>query len=80
MIRKQLYIDADLNDGLRVLAARTGRSEAEHVRIAVREYLERIRGGSADARDPLLEMIGLIPDVHGPRDVAAEHDRYLYGT
>lgn len=78
MIRKQLYIDEELNDGLRVLAARTGRSEADHVRAALREYLRAARGEPAE--DPLLSMIGLVDDPDGPTDVAANHDDYLYGA
>ncbi|MPZ64484.1 MAG: ribbon-helix-helix protein, CopG family [Pseudonocardiaceae bacterium] len=80
MVRKQLYIDENLNDGLRVLAASTGRSEADHVRAALREYLQRGHPDHADGEDALLEMIGLVDDRNGPEDVAAEHDRYLYGA
>jgi hypothetical protein len=77
MIRKQLYIDEDLNDGLRVLAGRTGRSEAEHVRLALREYLGRRQELGASG-DPLLGLIGLVDEPTGPTDVAANHDEYLY--
>lgn len=80
MIRKQLYIDEELNDGLRVLAGQTGRSEAEHVRTALREYLDRRRPDHAVDGDPLLELIGLVDDPAGPTDVAANHDEYLYGS
>lgn len=78
MVRKQLYIDTDLNDGLRVLAARTGRSEAEHVREALRAYLEREQR-AVDGEDPLLGLVGLVDDSDGPNDVAEHHDAYLYG-
>ena len=57
MVRKQLYIDDDLNQGLRALAARSGMSEAEHVRAALREYLRHVPPVD-DADDPLLELIG----------------------
>jgi hypothetical protein len=77
-MRKQLYIDEELNDGLRVLAGRTGKSEAEHVRTALREYLERERGDAQD--DPLLGLIGLVDAEDGPDDVAEHHDHYLYGV
>lgn len=82
MVRKQLYIDDDLNDGLRMLAARTGRSEADHVRAALRAYLQQDRrSGAADSDpDPLLELVGLVADIEGPDDVAARHDDYLYGA
>jgi hypothetical protein len=77
MIRKQLYIDEDLDRGLKVLAAWTGKSEAEHVRIALRRYLADHALQHSDA-DPLLELIGMVDDPNGPDDVAANHDRYLY--
>lgn len=80
MVRKQLYIDDELNDGLQLLAARTGRSEAEHVRAALRAYLDRDRTTRTAGADPLLELVGLVDDSEGPDDVAAHHDSYLYGV
>jgi hypothetical protein len=79
MVRKQLYIDDDLNDGLRMLAARTGMSEAEHVRAALRDYLQRGKQEPGES-NPLLDLIGLVPDDDGPDDVAEQHDHYLYGV
>lgn len=80
MIRKQLYLDDDLNDGLRLLAARTGRPEAEHVRAALREYLRATAPVEVGDHDPLLDLVGLVSDADGPDDVAARHDDYLYGS
>jgi len=79
MIRKQLYIDEDLDRALKVLAAWTGRSEAEHVRAALRRYLADQALPRSDD-DPLLELVGMVDDQQGPDDVAANHDRYLYGA
>jgi Ribbon-helix-helix protein, copG family len=79
MVRKQLYIDEDLNEGLRMVAARTGRSEAEHVRAALRAYLELERTASGGGENPLLDLVGLVDDTDGPEDVAHRHDDYLYG-
>lgn len=79
MVRKQIYIDEELDLGLKALAASTGSAEAVHVRAALREYL-REHQGSLSERDPLLELIGLVDDPEGPRDVAEEHDHYLYGA
>ncbi|HEX9235461.1 MAG TPA: CopG family transcriptional regulator [Actinomycetota bacterium] len=78
MIRKQLYIDEQLERALKRLAARTGRSEADHVRTALHEYLEGQLPKPDD--DPLLSLVGLVKDPSGPDDVAEEHDRYLYGA
>jgi hypothetical protein len=79
MVRKQLYIDDALNEGLRMLSARTGMSEAEHVRAALREYLRQDRG-QPEETNPLLDLIGLVPHTDGPDDVAEHHDHYLYGV
>jgi ribbon-helix-helix CopG family protein len=78
MVRKQIYIDEELDEGLKVLAARTGEPEAAHVRAALRGYLDTHRV-SAEGVDPLYAMIGIVDD-QGPSDVAEEHDHYLYGT
>lgn len=75
MIRKQLYIDEELDRGLKRLAATTGESEAAHVRQALRGYLAQ----QLDvADDPLAALVGLVDDPEGPTDVAEQHDKYLY--
>jgi hypothetical protein len=76
MIRKQVYIEDSMDRGLKLLAARSGRPEAAHVREALKEYLDRklLRAG----RNPLAELTGLVPDAEGPDDAAENHDRYLY--
>jgi hypothetical protein len=79
MVRKQIYIDDDLEQGLKALAAMTGEAEAAHVRAALRQYLEA-HGPASDAADPLLQIVGLVGDPRGPDDVAEEHDHYLYGA
>lgn len=78
MLRKQVYIDEDLDRGLKTLARATGQPEAVHIRAAVRGYLEANPVPEGD-RDPLLDLIGLVDDDDGPKDVAEQHDRYLYG-
>lgn len=75
MKRKQLYIDEKLDRGLKQLARTTDRSEASHVRDALRDYLARHLDLHAD---PLGELVGLVGDPEGPVDVAERHDRYLY--
>lgn len=76
MIRKQLYIDEDLDRALKVLAARTGRPEAEHVREALRAYLTEEL--TPPDHDPLMTLVALVDAAEGPRDVAERHDHYLY--
>lgn len=77
MRRKQLYLDEATDRALRRIAARTGRSEASHVREALQRYLgEHV----TTEDDPLERLIGLVPDSDGPDDVAENHDHYLYGA
>ncbi len=77
MRRKQLYLDEASERRLKRLAARTGRSEAFHVREALRRYLGEQPAGEGD---PLARLIGLVDDRGGPDDVAENHDHYLYGA
>jgi hypothetical protein len=77
MRRKQLYLDEASERALKRLAARTGRSEAFHVREALRRYLGEQPVGEGD---PLERLIGLVQDASGPDDVAENHDHYLYGA
>jgi hypothetical protein len=77
MRRKQLYLDEASERALKRLAARTGRSEAFHVREALRRYLGEQR---SDDVNPLERLIGLVDDPDGPDDVAENHDHYLYGA
>jgi len=78
MIRKQVYIDEEQERGLKRMSALSGEPEAVHVRAALRAFLDANLPSSAD--DPLERIVGLVPDVEGPDDVAANHDRYLYST
>ena len=77
MRRKQIYLDDASERALKRLAARTGRSEASHIRAALQRYLAE---SSTEADDPLERLIGLVPDERGPDDVAEEHDHYLSGA
>ncbi len=77
MKRKQLYLDDATERALKRLAARTGRSEASHVREALHQYIEQADGSDGD---PFELIIGLVDDPDGPTDVAVNHDHYLYGA
>lgn len=77
MRRKQIYLDDASERALKRLAARTGRSEASHIREALRRYLA---DGIEHHDDPLERLIALVSDETGPDDVAEEHDHYLYGA
>lgn len=77
MIRKQLYIDEELHQALKELAAQSGRSEADHVREALRAYLPT---QLTDDEIDLRTFAGIIDDDEAPDDLAAELDHYAYGT
>jgi len=51
MVRRRLYnfrIDADLDDGLKLVKERDGIPESEQIRRAVREWLERRKAIKAE--------------------------------
>jgi metal-responsive CopG/Arc/MetJ family transcriptional regulator len=75
MRRVQIYIDEDLDDSLRQVAALEGRPAAAVIRDAVRAYIESRRHVPKD--DPFRSIIGAYSG--GPDDAAQDHDRYLYG-
>jgi predicted transcriptional regulator len=77
MKRKQLYLEERTDRALKRLAARTGRSEAAHVREALALYLQQEQETDDD---PFDRLIGLVDDNDGPTDVAENHDHYLYGA
>ena len=77
MKRKQLYLEERADRALKRLAARTGRSEAAHVREALGRYLQEEQETDDD---PFDRLIGLVDDRDGPTDVAENHDHYLYGA
>ena len=70
-----MYIDEDLDDSLRQVAAIEGRPAAAIIRDAVRAYITADR--PAARHDPFRDIIGAYDG--GPGDAAEEHDRYLYG-
>jgi hypothetical protein len=78
MRRTQIYLDDASERALKRLAARTGRSEAFHIREALQRYLAAT--GVAPADDPPEQLLPLIPDAAGPDDASEEHDHYLYGA
>ena len=77
MKRKQLYLEERADRALKRSAARTGRSEAAHVREALARYLQQEQETDDD---PFDQLIGLVDDHDGPTDVAENHDHYLYGA
>lgn len=77
MKRKQIYIDEESELRLKSIAFRRRQSEASLIREAVLRFLsEEERPVPERTENPLLEMIGMIPE--GRDDAALHHDRYLY--
>lgn len=76
--RKQIYLDEESDQALKMLAISTKTPEAEHIRRAVRAYLSKQKGKACNI-DPLLELIGLCDSPEGPTDASIHHDKYLYG-
>ena len=69
MRRKQIYLDDASERALKRLAARTGRSEAFHIREALQRYLAAT--GREPGDDPLERLIGLVPVPSARRDARA---------
>ena len=76
--RKQIYLDAESDRALKMLALETKISESEHIRRAVASYIAKQKTEIAD-KDPIRKIIGLSDNPHGPSDASINHDRYLYG-
>ena len=75
--RKQIYLDKESDRALKALALSTEVSESEHVRRAIKRYIESQRGKIA-LEDPLRKLIGLCDKPEGPTDASIHHDKYLY--
>ncbi|MFA5802531.1 MAG: CopG family transcriptional regulator [Thermoleophilia bacterium] len=71
----QVYLDYKQNAELSFVADKLNISKAELIRRSLDEYLPHV---IPLEEDPLMEMIGLVPDdVDVPADGAENHDYYL---
>lgn len=76
MVRTQIYLTEQEQQALRALAARTGSTQSELIRLAVDGYLHRVQG--TGLREDLMAAAGLwrdrndLPEVH---DLRAEWER-----
>jgi hypothetical protein len=75
MIRTQIQITPEQARALKRLAAREGKSVAELIRISVDEMLRT--GGIKDQADLHRKAIGAAGKLHGPENLAVNHDVFL---
>jgi len=75
--RKQIYLDEESDRALKTLSLTTKVSESEHIRRAVKKYIEKQKGEIV-VEDPLQKLIGLCDKPEGPNDASIHHDKYLY--
>jgi len=74
--RKQIYLDEESDRALKTLSLTTKVSESEHIRRAVKKYIEKQKSEIA-VEDPLQKLIGLCDKPKGPTDASIHHDKYL---
>lgn len=60
------------------LSARSGQSEASHVRAALRAYVRAAGQDHGRRPYPFADMAGMYEG--GPADLVVNHDHYLYGA
>lgn len=80
MLRKQLYINEDLDREIKLLALKQSKAEAEVIRELMYKGLKKIPARTKKFTTPadfLLHMVSY--KAKGPRDISANLDKYLYG-
>jgi len=79
MIRKQVYLTAELDARLRHEAKRQRRTEAEILREALAVQLSATRPGTRDTSgDALWQLVGI--GTSGQTDLSERVDEVLYGS
>lgn len=80
MVRKQVLITQDEARKLKQLSFIQRKSETELVRTALEILFEKMETKRPDTGlNPLDNIVGLAGDLDIPKDLSANHDRYLYG-
>ena len=75
MIRTQIQLTPEQARALKQLAAREEKSVAELIRISVDALVRS--GGAKDEQQLRRNAIAAAGKLHGPTDLAANHDRHL---
>ena len=76
----QVYLDASDRALLDSVAGQSSQSRAEVIRIAIRRLAEELPRAERPGAS-LATLVGALDGARDvPRDLAARHDAYLYGT
>lgn len=75
MIRTQIQITPEQARSLKRLAAKEGKSVAELIRISVDNLLRS--GGAPDQAVQRRKALAAAGALHGPQNLAENHDEYL---
>lgn len=77
MIRTQIYLPKDLYQEIDLVAKREKKAKAQVIREAIEKDMNKKRG---NAGDTLLKLAAMAKKYKwkGPKDLSANHDKYLY--
>jgi hypothetical protein len=75
MIRTQIQITSEQASALKRISIREGKSVAELVRISIDNMLQS--GGIKDQADLRHKAINATGKLHGPENLAVDHDNFL---
>ncbi|WP_144462116.1 CopG family transcriptional regulator [Siminovitchia fortis] len=73
-IRKQIYLEPEQNEQIKLLSARQNKTEAQIIRDAINHYLTE---NNKELADPILELIGMVKDGIDNGSTAHDQDIYL---
>lgn len=79
MIRTQVYLTEDLCRSIDFVAKREGKAKAQVIRESIERGL-RDEAGKETVGEALLKLadLGKKLGLKGPKDLSANHDKYLY--
>lgn len=89
MVKTYLYIPDELNDELNAMASLYKQSKAAVLRSALKKgviQMKKKKPSKVESMDPGLEVFMKLADigekylVKGPKDLAKNHDKYLWDT
>jgi hypothetical protein len=78
MIRTQIQLTSEQSNGLKRMAKRKNKSIAELIRLSVDKYIAS--EGLMDDEQVKKMALDAVGKLHGPKDLAINHDDYLGET